>query len=143
MQLEEERLGVERLTQELPGPGPVGIEPLRAARGPGRGDDHRGGRAETRVVPQGAADLEAVDVGHLGVEDQDVRAGVPGPFDGLTARVRPQHLIAVRAEDALERPDRPFLVVRDQDQRGATGFDLGHFLGPRCGWARAGEPGPR
>ena len=116
-ELEQERLAVERLAEELPGARPIGLEALGAARRPRRRDDDRRRAAEPRIAAQRAADLEPVHVRHLGVEDDDVRLGSAGPLERLLPGIGADHRVAVRPEDALERPGRPFLIVGDQDQR--------------------------
>ena len=73
--------------------------------------------AEARIAPERAAYLEAMDVRHLGVEDDDVRLGSAGPLERLLPGVRPYHRVAVRSEDALEGAGGPFLIVGDQDER--------------------------
>ena len=65
-----------------------------------------------------AADLEAVHVRHLRVEDDHVGLGGAGPLKRLLPGVGAHDRVAARSEDALERSGGPLLVVGDQDQRG-------------------------
>ena len=64
------------------------------------------------------ADLEAVDVGHLGIEDDEVGLRSSGALQRLLAGVGSHYREAIRAQDAFQRSCRPFLVVGDEDERG-------------------------
>ena len=121
-ELQEQGLPIERLAQELPRAGAIRFEPLGAARGSrGRDDDGCGG-AEPAVAAEGSADLEPVHVGHLGVEDDQVRLGRSGSLQRLLPGVGPDDRVAVGTQDALQRPRGPFLVVRDEHERRAGGL---------------------
>ena len=117
-ELEQQSLAVQRLAQELPRPGAVGLEALGAAGGArGRDDDGSGG-AEARIAAQRAADLEAVHVRHLGVEDDEVGLGGPGPLERLLAGVGPNHGVAVRAR-GCSRVSGPTIPDRWRSGRAA------------------------
>src|SRR5688572_25669813 len=72
IQLREQDLGVERLGAELPRASAERLEPLAAAGGTRRRDQDRRRRAEVRIRRENPADIDAIQVRHLEVEDDGV-----------------------------------------------------------------------
>jgi hypothetical protein len=77
-EFEQEGFSIQRLAQEFPGSRAIGLKTLGSARGSGGSDDNGSGGAEPGITAEHPADLEAVNVGHLGIEDNEIRLGRPG-----------------------------------------------------------------
>jgi hypothetical protein len=122
LELEQESFPVERLSQEFPGSGAIGFQPLGPPGGARGGNDDRNGAAEAGIVPQRAADLDAVHIRHLGVQDDHIRLGGARPIESLLPGIGAKHREPIRGKDTLERTGRPFLVVRDENQRRTGGL---------------------
>ena len=76
-------------------------------------------REEPRIVAQRTTDLVPMHVGHLGIENDEVRLRGTGAFERLLPGIGSHDGVAVGTEDALERARRPFLVVGDEHERRA------------------------
>ena len=102
VEAQRQLLAVERGAEEVPGAGAQRGEALLAARMARARDEDRGAVADERIVAERPADLEAVDVGEVGVDDDDVRPGAAATLQRLLAGVGPQDRVAVGSEDALQ-----------------------------------------
>jgi hypothetical protein len=126
------RLAVYRLTQEFPRPSPIGFEALRPSGGTRCGDNDGSSGAEPRIAAELAAHLEPMHVGHLGVEDNEIRLRGADPLESLLASIGANDRVTAGPQNALERPCRPFLIVGDKDQRRGGGlFSISHAHLPR------------
>ena len=115
-QLEQQRLAVDRLAEELPRARLERLQPLRPAGRARRRDDDRRQEPEPAIAPELAADVEAMHVRHLGVQNDHIGTLGQGALQGLGAGERTEHREPVRLEGALQRSGGPLLVVRDQHE---------------------------
>jgi hypothetical protein len=100
--LQEQSFAINRLPQELPCPGAVRLEALSTAGGPRSGDDDGCIGAETGITPKLPTHLEAMQVRHLCIEDDDVWLGSTNPLQGLLSGVGAYYGVAAGSEDAFE-----------------------------------------
>src|SRR5262249_20827502 len=127
-QLEQQGIAVEGLAKKLPSPGLEGLDPLSAPRRPRRRDDNGSRRTYQLISAEAPTHVEPVHVGHLGIEDDDVWMVSQNRFYGLVRSVGPDHLKAVRGQDAFQRSGRPLLIVCDQYQRFAGLLGAAHLI---------------
>jgi CHASE3 domain sensor protein len=79
-------------------------------------DDGREG--EIRVGPQAPANLEAAELGHHQVKQDQVRQKLPCSGQAFFAVGRRDHLVALAAQPGLQNLDVGRVVVDDEDARG-------------------------
>jgi hypothetical protein len=110
-----EQVDVERLAQII-----AGAEAHRFDRGLGRGEggDHD---AEDVLVDllRGTQDVDAAEIGHLDVRDQDVDRLAPEQIDRGAAVLGQQHFVALAPQHDLQHLAHRALIVDDQDPRRA------------------------
>ena len=70
------------------------------------------------IRAQRPANIEAVHVGHLRVEDDQIGQSGSGAFQRLLPGIRPHDRVPTRSENTLQRSRRPLLVIGDKDQGG-------------------------
>ena len=116
-QLQQQAFAVERLSQELPSAGPVGIEALDpTGRASGRNQD-RNTHAEAGIFAKQATYFDAVQIGHLGIQNHKIRSRAERPIKRLLTGICTDHRIAIGSEDALERTRGPLLIIGQEDKR--------------------------
>jgi len=122
---------VERLRQVVVRAGADGGERGLHRRVAGHHDDLDLGPA----VLHGVQELEARQLRHLDVEQGDVEVLLRELLGGGDGRVEPDHVVALLAQERLERAQQRRLVVDDEDAGGLHFGGLGHvvLLGVRCG----------
>src|SRR5690606_3515871 len=114
---EKDRLRIERMPEEFPRACTIRGEPLLAAGWPRGGDEDRGGLLERRIPPEGLGDVEAAQIGHLGIEDDRVWSMGSRRAERLATVVSPDDGVAFAGEDALERAGGPLLIIGDEHDR--------------------------
>ena len=86
---------------------------------PGGDQDHRHER-EGGIRLEPPTDLEAVELGHHHVEEDQVRVFLAGKRERFLPVRRRQDLVAVDGEASLEDVDVGGIVVGDEDPRGRS-----------------------